>query len=120
MALGLAIVIPALQSLIADSYKDGPRGAGFGLLSLIGAVGCRWYRWQYFGNNHGWKGLLGIARMACCIYDGRSCMLGSCLVLKSATVAITSNLVIRAWSIKCRRKKKNNCIVWLEIARRTF
>ena len=25
---------------------------------------------------------------------------------KSATVAITSNLTIRAWSIKCRRKKK--------------
>jgi MFS family permease len=37
--LGLAIVIPALQSFIADSYKDGTRGAGFGLLSLIGAVG---------------------------------------------------------------------------------
>jgi MFS family permease len=37
--VGLAIVIPALQSFIADSYKDGTRGAGFGLLSLIGAVG---------------------------------------------------------------------------------
>lgn len=37
--VGLAIVIPALQSFIADSYKDGTRGAGFGLLSLIGSVG---------------------------------------------------------------------------------
>jgi MFS family permease len=37
--LGLAIVIPALQSFIADSYKDGTRGAGFGLLSLIGSIG---------------------------------------------------------------------------------
>jgi len=36
---GLAIVIPALQSFIADSYKDGTRGAGFGLLALIGSVG---------------------------------------------------------------------------------
>lgn len=36
---GLAIVIPALQSFIADSYKDGVRGAGFGLLSLVGTVG---------------------------------------------------------------------------------
>ncbi|XWS29324.1 hypothetical protein CRYUN_Cryun24cG0019300 [Craigia yunnanensis] len=36
---GLAIVIPALQSFIADSYLDGVRGAGFGMLSLVGAVG---------------------------------------------------------------------------------
>uniref|UniRef100_A0ACD5XA46 Uncharacterized protein n=2 Tax=Avena sativa TaxID=4498 RepID=A0ACD5XA46_AVESA len=37
--LGLAIVIPSLQSFIADSYKDGTRGAGFGLLALIGSIG---------------------------------------------------------------------------------
>ncbi|KAF6166588.1 hypothetical protein GIB67_005450 [Kingdonia uniflora] len=36
---GLAIVIPALQSFIADSYTDGLRGTGFGLLSLVGSVG---------------------------------------------------------------------------------
>lgn len=36
---GLAIVIPALQSFIADSYKDGSRGTGFGILSLVGAIG---------------------------------------------------------------------------------
>uniref|UniRef100_A0A5B7ANH3 Major facilitator superfamily (MFS) profile domain-containing protein n=1 Tax=Davidia involucrata TaxID=16924 RepID=A0A5B7ANH3_DAVIN len=36
---GLAIVIPALQSFIADSYLDGVRGAGFGILSLVGTVG---------------------------------------------------------------------------------
>lgn len=36
---GLAIVIPALQSFIADSYSDGVRGTGFGLMSLVGAVG---------------------------------------------------------------------------------
>ncbi|KAL7141732.1 hypothetical protein ABFS83_08G073300 [Erythranthe nasuta] len=36
---GLAIVIPALQSFIADSYKDGVRGAGFGFLNLIGTIG---------------------------------------------------------------------------------
>ncbi|XVF15703.1 hypothetical protein REPUB_Repub09cG0178400 [Reevesia pubescens] len=36
---GLAIVIPALQSFIADSYVDGVRGAGFGLLSLVGTSG---------------------------------------------------------------------------------
>ncbi|MED6135506.1 hypothetical protein PIB30_047196 [Stylosanthes scabra] len=36
---GLAIVIPALQSFIADSYKDGVRGTGFGLLSFIGSLG---------------------------------------------------------------------------------
>ncbi|KAG6767978.1 hypothetical protein POTOM_026872 [Populus tomentosa] len=36
---GLAIVIPALQSFIADSYKDGVRGTGFGLLSFIGNLG---------------------------------------------------------------------------------
>ncbi|KAL8473264.1 hypothetical protein ACS0TY_030193 [Phlomoides rotata] len=37
--LGLAIVIPALQSFIADSYTDGVRGAGFGFLNLVGTVG---------------------------------------------------------------------------------
>lgn len=36
---GLAIVIPALQSFIADSYSDNVRGTGFGLLSLIGNIG---------------------------------------------------------------------------------
>ncbi|XP_047320155.1 putative glycerol-3-phosphate transporter 2 [Impatiens glandulifera] len=36
---GLAIVIPALQSFIADSYLDGVRGAGFGFLNLVGMVG---------------------------------------------------------------------------------
>lgn len=36
---GLAIVIPALQSFIADSYSDGVRGAGFGFLSLVGTFG---------------------------------------------------------------------------------
>lgn len=36
---GLAIVIPALQSFIADSYKDEVRGMGFGFLNLIGTVG---------------------------------------------------------------------------------
>ncbi|CAK9153096.1 unnamed protein product [Ilex paraguariensis] len=37
--LGLAIVIPALQSFIADSYADCSRGVGFGVLILIGTVG---------------------------------------------------------------------------------
>ncbi|KAK4781087.1 hypothetical protein SAY87_017193 [Trapa incisa] len=36
---GLAIVIPALQSYIADSYSDGVRGAGFGFLNLVGSFG---------------------------------------------------------------------------------
>lgn len=36
---GLAIVIPALQSFIADSYKDDVRGTGFGFLSFIGSFG---------------------------------------------------------------------------------
>ncbi|KAJ3705459.1 hypothetical protein LUZ61_009164 [Rhynchospora tenuis] len=37
--LGLAIVIPVLQSLIADSYAAGSRGAGFGLFGLVSAIG---------------------------------------------------------------------------------
>ncbi|KAI3726474.1 hypothetical protein L1987_66271 [Smallanthus sonchifolius] len=36
---GLAIVIPALQSFIADTYNDNVRGTGFGFLSLVGMVG---------------------------------------------------------------------------------
>ncbi|KAI3894659.1 hypothetical protein MKW92_003109 [Papaver armeniacum] len=37
--VGLAIVMPALQSFVADSYKEGARGRGFGMLSLVGTVG---------------------------------------------------------------------------------
>ncbi|KAK9682867.1 hypothetical protein RND81_10G102500 [Saponaria officinalis] len=36
---GLAIVIPALQSFIADSYQEGVRGTGFRMLGLIGSLG---------------------------------------------------------------------------------
>lgn len=36
---GLAIVIPALQSFIADSYQEGVRGTGFGMLSVVGSLG---------------------------------------------------------------------------------
>ncbi|XP_019238764.1 PREDICTED: uncharacterized protein LOC109218826 isoform X1 [Nicotiana attenuata] len=36
---GLAIVIPSLQSFIADSYTDEARGTGFGFLNLIGTLG---------------------------------------------------------------------------------
>ncbi|XP_071731313.1 uncharacterized protein [Rutidosis leptorrhynchoides] len=36
---GLAIVIPSIQSFIADTYSDSVRGTGFGLLNLVGKVG---------------------------------------------------------------------------------
>ncbi|KAL8231114.1 hypothetical protein R6Q57_000892 [Mikania cordata] len=36
---GLAIVIPALQSFIADTYSDNVRGTGFGFLNFVGMVG---------------------------------------------------------------------------------
>eukprot|EP00897_Mesotaenium_endlicherianum_P007470 jgi/Mesen1/6751/ME000344S06033 len=38
--IGLAIVVPALQSFIADSYSDGSRGVAFGWLNLVGTVGA--------------------------------------------------------------------------------
>ncbi|CAK9153092.1 unnamed protein product [Ilex paraguariensis] len=37
--VGLAIVIPALQSFIADSFDDSIRGAAFGFFYLMGTVG---------------------------------------------------------------------------------
>ncbi|KAJ7527139.1 hypothetical protein O6H91_16G038900 [Diphasiastrum complanatum] len=37
--IGLAIVIPALQSFIADSYLEETRGVAFGWLSLVGCIG---------------------------------------------------------------------------------
>lgn len=37
--VGLAIVIPSLQSYIADSYNEGGRGLAFGWLSLVGCFG---------------------------------------------------------------------------------
>lgn len=37
--MGLAIVVPALQSFIADSYTESGRGVAFGWLNLVGSVG---------------------------------------------------------------------------------
>ncbi|KAL2607973.1 hypothetical protein R1flu_026546 [Riccia fluitans] len=37
--IGLAIVIPALQSYVADSYMEGTRGVAFGWLNLVGSIG---------------------------------------------------------------------------------
>ena len=37
--IGLAIVIPAIQSLVADSTDDGNRGMAFGWLALTGNIG---------------------------------------------------------------------------------
>ncbi|XP_037494907.1 uncharacterized protein LOC105628061 isoform X2 [Jatropha curcas] len=37
--IGLAIVIPAIQSLVADSTKEGNRGTAFGWLQLTGNIG---------------------------------------------------------------------------------
>lgn len=37
--VGLAIVVPALQSFIADSYSSSGRGVAFGWLNLVGSVG---------------------------------------------------------------------------------
>ena len=37
--IGLAIVIPAVQSLVADSTDDNNRGAAFGWLALTGGMG---------------------------------------------------------------------------------
>ncbi|GLU13688.1 hypothetical protein SLE2022_303050 [Rubroshorea leprosula] len=59
---GLAIVIPALQSFIADSYTDGVRGAGFGFLSLVGSLGgigggvlATIMAGHQFGGTPGWR-----------------------------------------------------------------
>ena len=37
--VGLALVIPCSQSLIADFYTSEVRGRAFGLMQLIGALG---------------------------------------------------------------------------------
>ncbi|KAK9823402.1 hypothetical protein WJX72_002513 [[Myrmecia] bisecta] len=37
--IGLSLVIPSSQSLVADYYREGDRGKAFGLLYLTGAVG---------------------------------------------------------------------------------
>eukprot|EP00850_Spirogloea_muscicola_P000242 SM000001S04644 [mRNA] locus=s1:1445245:1447346:- [translate_table: standard] len=37
--IGLAVVIPALQSFIADSHAEQTRGAAFGWLNLVGTAG---------------------------------------------------------------------------------
>lgn len=37
--IGLAMVVPAIQSLVADLHKEGERGLGFGWLHGAGQVG---------------------------------------------------------------------------------
>lgn len=39
--LGLALVIPAAQSLVADYYEEKSRGAAFGLLFGVSSLGAR-------------------------------------------------------------------------------
>ncbi len=44
--LGLALVIPCVQSLIADTYSSASRGRAFGLLfftSSLGGCSPRWH-----------------------------------------------------------------------------
>ena len=38
--LGLALVIPASQSLVADYYVESSRGGAFGLLLGVASPGC--------------------------------------------------------------------------------
>lgn len=37
--VGLAIVVPAMQSFVADSYGEGQRGVAFGVMGFVGTVG---------------------------------------------------------------------------------
>ena len=39
--LGLALVIPAAQSLVADYYEEKSRGGAFGLLFGVSSLGAR-------------------------------------------------------------------------------
>ena len=39
--LGLALVIPAAQSLVADYYEEKARGGAFGLLFGVSSLGAR-------------------------------------------------------------------------------
>ena len=42
--LGLALVIPATQSLVADLYPPEARGRAFGFLLLFSGIGARGFR----------------------------------------------------------------------------
>jgi MFS family permease len=37
--IGLALVVPSIQSLVADSTDDGTRGSAFGWLQLASSLG---------------------------------------------------------------------------------
>lgn len=54
--LGLALVIPAAQSLVADYYEEKSRGGAFGLLFGVSSLGARLHQ-------H-WPCLAGTARLA--------------------------------------------------------
>ena len=44
--LGLALVIPCVQSLIADTYSSASRGRAFGLLFFTSSLGARSPHWH--------------------------------------------------------------------------
>ena len=47
--LGLALVIPAAQSLVADYYEEKARGGAFGLLFGVSSLGARPHRQAFQG-----------------------------------------------------------------------
>ncbi|CAM6016844.1 unnamed protein product [Sphagnum balticum] len=60
--IGLAIVVPAIQSIVADYHKDSERGLGFGFLhgagqfgTLIGGIFATLMAGQVLGNLAGWR-----------------------------------------------------------------
>lgn len=58
--LGLALVIPCVQSLIADSYSASSRGRAFGLLFFTSSLGKRLTACHQNSLNHRTLCILGV------------------------------------------------------------
>ena len=72
--LGLALVIPCVQSLIADTYSSASRGRAFGLLFFTSSLGGCSPQWQDKCQDSAWLPAeveCKLVSLACrCIQDG--------------------------------------------------
>ncbi|XP_051127516.1 uncharacterized protein LOC127248956 [Andrographis paniculata] len=114
---GLAIVIPALQSFIADSYMDGVRGTGFGFLNLVGTVGgigggaiATVMAGYDFGGLPGW-------RCAFVMMGALSCLIGYLVfrfVVDPKRISDTGKISDRENLIDNKTTVKSANTIWLE------
>lgn len=81
---GLALVIPTLSSLVADSTAVGVRGRAFGVMGLIASLGGM--AGALFATNVGGKSVLGVEGWRCAFHAVAAVSLGTAWLVRRYAV----------------------------------